>query len=212
MMAQKNSHEASFLENLLCSRWEIYTKLSLFSQVGQTGSIYNLQFTFLFTKRKASLTIYNESMTVYLASDHAGLKLKEKIKKFLRKEGYKSQDFGAYSFDKDDDYPDFISKVAGAVSKDPQSRGIILGGSGEGEAIVANKFTNVRAAVFYGGNLEIVRLSREHNDANILSLGARFVQNEEALKVVKLWLETSFSKQERHTRRIEKIKRIEENR
>lgn len=149
-------------------------------------------------------------MIVYLATDHAGFELKEKVKEFLKKEGYEVEDLGAHEFDKADDYPDFISKAAEAVSKDLQSRAVILGGSGQGEAIVANKFSGIRAAVYYG-NMDIIPLIREHNDANILSLGARFLTNEEALEAVKLFLETPFTKEERHVRRIEKIKKIEEN-
>lgn len=149
-------------------------------------------------------------MNIYLATDHAGFKLKEKIKDFLTKEGYSVEDCGAYEFDKDDDYPDFISKAAEKVSKDPQSRAVILGGSGQGEAIVANKFSRVRAAVYYG-NMDMIPLIREHNDANILSLGARFLTDEEALEAVKLFLETSFTEEERHVRRIEKINKLETN-
>ncbi len=145
---------------------------------------------------------------VYLATDHAGFELKEKIKEFLKKEGYEVKDCGAFEYDKEDDYPDFISQAAEAVSKDPDSRAIILGGSGQGEAIVANKFPNVRAAVYYGSAEEMPSLTRQHNDSNILSLGARFLSVEEATAAVKLFLETKFSEDERHIRRIEKIKQI----
>ncbi|MDP3733312.1 MAG: RpiB/LacA/LacB family sugar-phosphate isomerase [Candidatus Daviesbacteria bacterium] len=146
---------------------------------------------------------------IYLASDHAGFELKEKVKEFLEKEGYEVEDCGAYELNPVDDYPDFISKAAEAVSKDPESKAIIFGGSGQGEAIVANKFSNVRAAVFYG-NADMVSLTREHNDANILSLGARFLTEDEVFEAVKLWLETPFTEEERHVRRIEKIKKIEQ--
>lgn len=150
-------------------------------------------------------------MKIYLATDHAGFQLKEKVKEFLQKNGYEVEDCGALQFDKSDDYPDFISKVAAAVSKDPEnSRGIIFGGSGQGEAIVANKYPHVRAVVYYGGPEEIITLSREHNDANILSIGARFV-DEGVLSLIKLWLEVPFAHEERHVRRIEKIKKIEQN-
>lgn len=150
------------------------------------------------------------SPTVYLATDHAGFELKEKIKAFLTKAGHEVRDFGAYQYDKDDDYPDFISKAAEAVSDDPESQAIILGGSGQGEAMVANKFPNVRAAVYYGKAETVPCLTREHNDSNILSLGARFLTEEEAIKAVKLFLQTPFSNESRHIRRIEKIKRLEE--
>ena len=148
---------------------------------------------------------------IYLATDHAGFELKEKIKDFLNKEGYEVEDCGAYEFDKNDDYPDFIAKAAEAVSKDSQNnRAIILGGSGQGEAIVANKFKNVRAVVFYGQAEDMPVLTRQHNDSNILSLGARFLTEDEAFEGVKLFLETQFSEDERHLRRIEKINKIEQ--
>lgn len=150
-------------------------------------------------------------MKVYLATDHAGFDLKEKVKDSLQKEKYDVTDCGAYLFDKEDDYPDFISKAVSEVSKDPgNSRGIIFGGSGQGEAIVANKYKGVRATVFYGGQKDIISLSREHNDANVLSIGARFVEGEEILVLIKQWLEMPFSNEERHKRRIEKIKKIEQ--
>ncbi|MDO8555056.1 MAG: RpiB/LacA/LacB family sugar-phosphate isomerase [bacterium] len=145
-------------------------------------------------------------MQVYIASDHAGFKLKEKIKNELGKLGFEVKDFGPFSYDKDDDYPDFVRPVAEAVASDSEnSRGIILGASGQGEAILANRFKNVRAVVFFGDNLEIIKLSREHNNANVLSLGAHFLSEEEAKVAVKLWLETPFSGEERHIRRIRKI-------
>ena len=99
--------------------------------------------------------------------------------------------------------------VAEEVFKDPENnRGIIMGGSGQGEAMVANRFNGVRAAVYYAHNLDIIKLSREHNNANILALGARFINNEEAKEAVKLWLETPFTKEERHVRRILKIDNV----
>jgi ribose 5-phosphate isomerase B len=164
-------------------------------------------------------------MKVYLATDHVGFELKNKLKAFLTEKGYEVEDCGADSFNKDDDYPDFISKAAKAVSESPDSRGIIFGGSGQGEAIVANKFKNVRCALFYSkavplketditgkessDPLEMIKLTREHNNANMLSIGVRFVDEEDVFKVVEMWLATEFSKVERHVRRIEKIKDIE---
>ena len=145
---------------------------------------------------------------IYLATDHAGFELKEKVKKFLIKEGYEIEDFGANTFDPEDDYPDFISKAAQAISKDPESRAIIFGGSGQGEAIVANKFPNVRAAVYYGNLQQMPALTRQHNDSNILSLGARFLMEEETIEAVKLFLETPFSNESRHIRRIKKISKL----
>ena len=146
---------------------------------------------------------------VYLACDHAGFELKEKIKDFLQKENIEVKDFGAFQLDDADDYPDLISLAAEAVSKNPQDKAIVLGGSGQGEAIVANKFPNVRAVVYYGKLEQMPSLTREHNDANILSLGARFLTEDEVIEAVKLFLNTQFSNEERHVRRIEKIKKIE---
>ena len=148
-------------------------------------------------------------MKVYFASDHAGFEMKEKLKEYLKGEGYEVEGLGDFVYNENDDYPDFISKAALAVAQDPDSKGIILGGSGQGEAIAANKIKGIRAAVYYGGPEDIVKLSREHNDANMLSLGARFLSQEEAQKAVDLWLKTPFSEEERHKRRIEKIKELE---
>lgn len=149
-------------------------------------------------------------MKIFLGTDHAGFALKEKIKQWLEEWSYEVEDFGAYKLNEQDDYPDFIVPVAKAVAEDPENRrGIILGGSGQGEAMVANRFPDVRAAVYYGGPVGIARLSREHNDANVLSLGARFVSENEAKEAIKLWLETPFTNEERHKRRLEKIDTIE---
>ena len=166
-------------------------------------------------------------MKVYLATDHTGIELKNKVNAFLQKEGYEPVDCGAYDYDKYDDYPDWIGKAAQKVSENPQERGIIFGGSGQGEAMVANKFKNVRCAIFYTPAIptqavniegdkstdpfEIVKLSRDHNNANMLSIGFRFVKDEDVFRAIKIWLETPFSDEERHKRRIEKIAKIEEN-
>lgn len=143
---------------------------------------------------------------VFFATDHAGFELKESLITFVRELGFEVEDLGAHEYDKEDDYPDFVSIVAKQVSANPEeARGIILGGSGQGEAIVANRFSKVRAVVYYGGAPGIITLSREHNDANILSLGARFLSENEAKEAVKIWLNTKFSGEERHQRRIKKI-------
>lgn len=165
------------------------------------------------------------NMKVYLATDHTGLELKNTIMAYLEQSGFEVEDCGAYEYDKDDDYPDFIGKAAEAVSKDPESRGIILGGSGQGEAMVANKFKNVRCALFYTPALpvhpiniegdmstdpfEMLKLTREHNDANMLSIGFRFVKEEDVLKAVTIFLEAPGATAERHLRRVKKIKEIE---
>lgn len=151
---------------------------------------------------------------IYLGTDHAGFELKEKVSNYLKAKGFEVFDCGAKKYDEYDDYPDFISPVAEAVSCNPDlNRGIIFGGSGEGEAIVANRYPNVRATVYYGGGflsdkLEIVELGRKHNNSNILSLGARFVKSSLAIKAINLWLKTAFSGEDRHIRRIKKIERI----
>lgn len=163
---------------------------------------------------------------VYLATDHTGLKLKNTVKEFLIKKGFSVEDCGAYNFNPDDDYPDFISKAAVGVSKNPQDLAIIFGGSGQGEAMVANKYLNVRCALFYSkatplgvadisgrvsdDPFEILRLTRQHNQANVLSIGARFLKEEDALTAIQIWLETPIGHEERHVRRVEKIKKIEE--
>lgn len=142
---------------------------------------------------------------IFLGSDHAGYELKEEIKKYLLKQGYEVGDKGAFKLDGKDDYPDFIIPVAKEIARNPSSKGIIFGGSGQGESIAANRIKGVRAALYYGNKLEIVELSRAHNDSNILSLGARFLTKKEALEAVKLWLKTEFSSEERHARRIKKL-------
>ncbi|MBI2098687.1 MAG: RpiB/LacA/LacB family sugar-phosphate isomerase [Candidatus Wildermuthbacteria bacterium] len=147
---------------------------------------------------------------IYLATDHAGFELKEEIKKYLGELGMETEDMGAFHFDPDDDYPDFVIPAAQKVSENPEeNRAIIFGASGQGEAIAANKAQGVRAAVYYGGPLDLVKLSRSHNNANVLSLGAKFLTLEEAKEAVKLWLETGFDGG-RHERRIEKIKTFEQ--
>ena len=146
---------------------------------------------------------------VYLATDHAGFELKEKLKTHLLESGYNVKDFGANIYNKEDDYPDFIKPLAEEVAKDPDGvMGIILGYSGQGEAMTANRYKKVRAMEYHGGNLNIIKLARDHNDANVLSLGAGFVTEEEAKGAVNLFLETPFdgtNRNKRHVRRIEKI-------
>ncbi len=142
-------------------------------------------------------------MKILFATDHAGFELKNILVDFVSQElGFEVNDFGAFEYDESDDFPDFIRKVAEAISNNSEDRAIILGGSGQGEAMLANRYTGVRSAVYYGGNEEIVRLSRQHNNANILSLGARFIEPEEAKLAIKVWLETDFSGEDRHLRRI----------
>ena len=144
-------------------------------------------------------------MKIYIAADHAGFHLKKQLIQYLQVKDFEVEDCGAYELDEADDYPDFIKPVAEAVSRDKEVKGIIIGKSGQGEAMGANRTKGVRAMVWYGGNMEALRLSREHNDSNVLSLGAGFIRDEEAFEAVKLWLETPFSAAERHIRRIKKL-------
>jgi ribose 5-phosphate isomerase B len=146
-------------------------------------------------------------MKIYLASDHAGFDLKEKIKQDLLSQNYEVEDCGDFEKNPDDDYPLFIARAAEKVSNDSRSKAIVFGKSGAGEEIVANKFKNVRAVL--GFSKDNVKLSREHNDANILSLGSEFVDFEKAVELVKIFLETEFSNEKRHRRRIEEIKKLE---
>ncbi len=149
-------------------------------------------------------------MKIYIGSDHAGYELKEKLKAYIQSLNIEIVDKGAFALDNEDDYPDFIIPVAEAVVKESKSLGIIIGGSGEGEQISANKIDGIRAIEFYGGNLEIVKLGREHNNANILSLGARFITEDEAKNAIILFMNTPFTNDERHIRRINKINEEEE--
>ena len=143
------------------------------------------------------------SKTIVLATDHAGFELKEHVKKFLLEKGFEIKDFGALEYDALDDYPDFIIPASKFVSKN-KLIGIIFGGSGQGEAIAANKIKGIRAVVFYNGPDDIIELSRMHNNANILSIGARFVDNHRAEEIINLWLSTTFE-EGRHKKRISKL-------
>jgi ribose 5-phosphate isomerase B len=161
----------------------------------------------------------SDTKTILIAADHAGFELKKKLVDFLRTQGRTVEDMGADGLVPDDDYPAIMAPLGMRIATDPEKyAGIVIGGSGTGEAIVCNRFPGVRAAVYYGGgyddehsksSLDIVRLSREHNDANVLSLGARFVTDEEAIAAARLFFETPFSEAERHARRIAEIDEIE---
>lgn len=146
-------------------------------------------------------------MTIYFATDHAGFELKNELIEYVRTEiGCEVIDCGATEYDSEDDYPDYINVASAAISEDPHNRkAIIIGGSGQGEAMCANRYPHVRAVVYYGNEPDIIKLSREHNDANILSLGARFISTKEAKKMVHEWLTTPFTHEKRHERRILKL-------
>ena len=144
-------------------------------------------------------------LMIVLATDHAGYRHKEALKKHLEGAGYDVFDIGTDS-EESCDYPDFIIPAARKVAEDfDNNRGIIFGGSGQGEAMAANRIKGVRATVFYGGSDDILKLSREHNNANILSVGARFVSEEETIRAVDKWFGIEFPADERHLRRIQKI-------
>lgn len=140
-------------------------------------------------------------MKIALGSDHAGYRYKEKIKELLPSLGHEAVDFGTDS-EEPVDYPKFIRPAAEAVARGECDRGIVLGGSGNGEAIAANKVRGIRCALCW--NEETARLSRQHNDANVLSLGERVITEEMALKIVRIWLSTDFE-EGRHARRIAQL-------
>src|SRR6185295_7936103 len=137
-------------------------------------------------------------MKIFIGSDHAGFELKGKLIPYLKELVQEIEDKGAFEPNPSDDYPDFVRPVAEAVAQEKEAKGIIIGKSGQGEAMCANRVAGARAAVWYGGSKELLSLSREHNNANILSLGAGFVESAGVFEAVKLWLATPFSGDERH--------------
>ncbi|MDI6703133.1 MAG: ribose 5-phosphate isomerase B [bacterium] len=145
-------------------------------------------------------------MKIALGSDHAGFELKEEVKGYLSKAGYEVGDLGTYTSFPHCDYPDFGYEVARGVSSEKYNFGILICGTGIGMSIVANKVPGIRASLCY--NIEAAKLSRQHNDSNILVMGARFVDKSSALQMVKIFLETQ-AEGGRHLRRVSKIKEIE---
>lgn len=162
-----------------------------------------------------------EKPKIIFAADHAGFRLKEAVKTFLQGKGYKIEDMGANEYKESDDYPEYMVKAAMKVAEDADgnTKAVIFGGSGQGEAMIANRFPGVRACVWYGDpsprldlgrpSLGVLKASRSDNDSNILSIGARFVDEDSAKKAVIEWLETPFSDEERHKRRIGQMDNIE---
>lgn len=145
---------------------------------------------------------------IYLAADHRGFQLKEELKKYLVEQGYGVEDVGAFTNDKDDDYVDFARVASEKIAGNPsEHKGIFLCGSGHGMDVVANKYRGIRAAL--GFNKDVAKQSREHEDANVLILAADWLQEVEVNEIAKVWLETKFSGEERHKRRITKIHGIE---
>ncbi|HEY0010596.1 MAG TPA: RpiB/LacA/LacB family sugar-phosphate isomerase [Candidatus Paceibacterota bacterium] len=157
---------------------------------------------------------------LFIAADHAGFRLKQALIEHLSLLGYEVEDCGAFEQDSEDDYPDFVLPLAAKVAATPGAFGIVCGGSGQGEAMCANRVQGVRTAVFYGqmrvtdaldreggfseDGYDAVRLSRRHNNANVLSLGARFVSPLEADEAVRIFLSTEYTADERHVRRLGK--------
>ncbi len=142
-------------------------------------------------------------MRVHIATDHAAFELKEYLREQLSAAGHDVVDHGATSYDAEDDYPDTCIPCAEAVVADPESLGIVLGGSGNGEQLAANRVKGCRAILAY--NTEIAKLGREHNNANFISLGGRFTTNEQALEIVNVFLTQPFTQEERHARRVQKM-------
>ena len=140
---------------------------------------------------------------VYLGSDHAGFELKTRIIEWLKEAGYEAVDCGPESYVEDDDYPPYVMSAAHSVINDPGSLGIVIGGSGNGEQIASNKIPGIRAAVAWTD--ETAQLARQHNDANVLSLGAREYSLQDAVSFAKVFIETPFSGETRHARRLAMI-------
>ncbi len=146
------------------------------------------------------------SKKIYMSGDHAGFKLKEKIKKFLLRKGFIVDDSGPHEYNSKDDYPDFVIPMAKKVAK-AKGRGIIIAGSGQGECITANKIKGIRAGLYHGGSTKIVKMGRLHDNTNILCFGERFVSEKEAKRAVNDFLKTKFEGG-RHSRRLKKISEI----
>ena len=147
-------------------------------------------------------------MRVYLGSDHAGFELKQRLVEWLTANGHEPVDCGPAAYDGEDDYPPYVMLAASRTVADPGSLGVVIGGSGNGEAIAANKVPGVRAALAWSE--ETASLGREHNDANVISLGARMNTADEATRFLEIFLNTPFSGAERHVRRIGMLTAYEE--
>jgi ribose 5-phosphate isomerase B len=143
------------------------------------------------------------SVRVYLGSDHAGLELKSALVGWLGEAGHEAVDCGPVGYDSEDDYPVYVLRAAQGVVGDPGSLGIVIGGSGNGEQIAANKVPGIRAALAW--TTETARLARQHNDANVLSLGARMYSTEDAVEFARIFVGTAFSGEARHARRLAEI-------
>lgn len=161
-------------------------------------------------------------MKIFIAADHTGFLLKDVLVEYLRDAlMYEVEDLGAHALNGEDDYPDYVTPCAKKVASTPGTLGIVIGGSGQGEAMAANRIPGVRCALYYGqahalgaidalgapslDGYDIIRLSREHNDANVLSLAARFLSEDDAKEAARIFVETPFTGEERHARRIKKL-------
>lgn len=160
-------------------------------------------------------------MKLYIASDHAGYEMKNELKLYLSNLGHSVSDLGADTYSSEDDYPDYAKLISEDISKNSESLGILICGTGQGEIMVANRNLGVRCALFYGeaipktqidingtksdNSYEIVKLARSHNNANILALASRFIDIDQAKKAVSIFIETPFSNEERHVRRLRKF-------
>jgi ribose 5-phosphate isomerase B len=140
-------------------------------------------------------------MRVHIGGDHAAYEMREDLRDFMTEQGHEVTDHGPFEYDELDNYPVYVLRAAEAVAEDPESLGVVLGGSGNGEQIAANKVKGIRAALCY--NTELAELSRLHNNARVISIGARMNSQDEARQMVQTFLGTEFSGEERHSRRIE---------
>ncbi len=156
-------------------------------------------------KQESSQTKPN--LKIYLGADHGGYQLKEAIKEWLMQQDFVVQDLGAHQLDSQDDYPQYAAAVAQSVQDKPQAVGILFCRSGGGMAIAANKFANIRAVEVF--NQTSAQHARQHNNANVISLAADWISQEEAQAVIQAFLHTSFSQDERHQRRLEQIRQLE---
>jgi len=148
-------------------------------------------------------------MRVHIGGDHAAYDLLGELVAFLEAEGHEVTNHGPHTFDAEDDYPVFVLRAAEAVAAEPGSRGVVLGGSGNGEQMAANKVRGIRAALCY--DEELARLAREHNDAHVISIGGRMNTVEEAKAMVRVFLGTDFSEAPRHVRRIDMVSAYEQD-
>ena len=146
-------------------------------------------------------------MTIYIGADHRGYAMKEGLVAWLREQRHDVHDMGATEIAADDDYPDYAQAVAGEVANDTESRGIVLCGSGTGVAVAANKTKGIRAALIH--DVSIAKAARNDDNVNVLALGADYISLEDAKQVISVFLETPFSGEERHMRRIGKIEALE---